>query len=685
MSKTRSAAYRQRKNRKKELKRQAAHRGRPFVAVDGEGITNKATGRHDYMLLCIGNEALYTGKPLTSVECLEFICMVAPSNDDALLTSFAFGYDVSMILRDLPAERLSRILMDTPFQANVSRYTYWKDFAIEYLQRNYLRVARTKRVFFRDASEAWPQVIPGTARTIYDSFGFFQGSFAATIADWKIGTQAERDMIGRMKENRSEFAAITSEIIAYCKMENRMLGELMTATREVCTELDIIPPAWSGAGKLAAALHDKHDTMRRGELAKSAPAGVLRSATAAYYGGRFEITCTGLLPPVHAYDINSAFPAAMLDLPCLECGKWKRVDKAELGRLERRGGLFVASVRFTHGTARKRLCGLPTRLKTGRLVFPSKGSGVYWSSELRSARKLGCRISYLHGWKFSPGCDHKPFAWVAELYRQRLALGKTTRGTMLKLGINALYGKLAQRVGNGAFANPIWAGLITATVRARLNEAIALAPDSIVMLATDAVFSFKPLDLPVSDRLGDWDVTRYPRLFVVQPGLYWGPEPTDGKKRKLKRRGVPLKFFEAIDPVTDERRTDTFERVWREYCESETAAVRLLSQAPPSVPLPMTLFVSVRLAMARRKLDTACQWVTAPRNISFDWRDKRAGLEWCAASNGPVTFCRHWSQTGPVVSLAYDAAGKLVASLDLDALELQDQPEWLDVGTPWKV
>ena len=63
---------------------------------------------------------------------------------------------------------------------------------------------------------------------------------------------------------------------------------------------------------------------------------------------------------------------------------------------------------------------------------------------------------------------------------------------------------LAQRIGKAAFANMIWAGLITAITRAKLNDAIALDPLNILMLATDALYSLQPLDLPLGDRLGQW-------------------------------------------------------------------------------------------------------------------------------------------------------------------------------------
>jgi hypothetical protein len=707
----RTDAWKARHNARKQEKRRLLSGSRPFVACDGEGITNRKTGRHEYRLLVIGAKALHTGRELTSIECLDFICSAAPGTDAALLTSFSFGYDVSMILRDLPAERLVRVLADHAYDPETpngeSRYTYWNGYAIDYLPRNYFRVARTKPALSSDGAY-YPRIVKGSARTVYDCFGLFQSSFSAATTDWKIGRARERDEIARMKDARSEFRRITKAVIRYCLLECRLLSELMAACRAVCQDVGIVPRTWNGAGKLAQALHDEHATLRRrpsrsdpGALCLEAitPPPVLGMARAAYYGGRFEIAATGSLPACHEADINSAYPAAMLELPCLTCGWWRRASASELPALEASGAVFVASLAFSHGAdaatiqgGRLHLCGLPTRTKQGRLVWPASGSGVYWSPEIRSARLLGAEIAYKGAaWVFEPGCDHQPFAWVSGLYETRLVLGKTTRGNMLKLAINSLYGKLAQRIGAAGYSNPVWAGLITALTRATLNRAIALDPASIVMVATDALISLRPLPLAFGRGLGQWDQTQHERLFIVQPGLYWGPPSVDsGGKRKLKRRGVPLKFFEAIDPGTGERRTEKFERHWREYAERCRSAAPGGFVTPPKVPLPMTSFVGLRLAAARTRgkpseerdaalKALACQWITSDRGISFDWSEKRGGkIVW----TGEAAF--HWPLPGPIASLAYTSEGALTESFDLDRLELDDQPDPVDLGIPWK-
>ena len=97
-------------------------------------------------------------------------------------------------------------------------------------------------------------------------------------------------------------------------------------------------------------------------------------------------------------------------------------------------------------------------------------------------------------------CSHgKPLAGLAELFQQRLRVGKSTpHGIGLKLTYNSAYGKFAQSIGTPVFANPVYASLITAGVRAMICDAIATHPnhtDDLLMIATDAVYNFLDVNL----------------------------------------------------------------------------------------------------------------------------------------------------------------------------------------------
>lgn len=671
--------------------------GRPFLGVDGEGAGTDRRGRQKYLYMRAGAyECWNRGKRLTTRQCLEFILNLPA---EPILVGFSFGYDVSMILCDLtepdrdypgrPADRLKWIFADKAQGPGHSRYTYWNDYGLEYLPRNYLRVCRIRRwVELNDKGEPEPRVerIEGTTRTIWEVFGLFQCSFLKAIDNFGIG-QEHREVIAANKKNRANFTRITQGIKDYCGLETIMLAALMERLRAACHASGIKPAQWSGAGKLAAYLHLKHKTITaealRGRLELKHglvdAADLLDHANRAYYGGRFETTRVGEVGPCYEYDINSAYPSALRSLPCLQHGTWQKVTPLWLANAPP-GALFCADVHFIHPKTNA-LCGLPVRGKEGFLAWPIEGNGTYWSTELRSAERLGARLTYKAGWRYVSHCTCRPFEWVDELYQARKALGKGTAGYPIKLGLNSLYGKLAQRIGNPRYGNFLWAGLITAHCRAMLNDAIRQAPDDIVMLATDALISKSRLALPEGTELGEWEAQRHDRLFIVQPGLYWSGHR---KKDKRKTRGGPVSVFA--------RHMHRFEKLWAKWCADHYRGHRQASRhgraisamrraEAPELRLKLHLFLGLRLAYAQGKPEQAGTWYDERRAYSFEWGRKRAMVRilW----ETPLCIRTYPRLGGPhVVSVPH---GKnLEAVRDFEALRarLDEQPDHVVMTPP---
>lgn len=675
MAKSNATRQREYRERTPWTERADAPQHKPFIGVDGEGSGKDSLGRQNYMLMCAGDMELYSGMPLSTLECLEFICSL-PSNDACILVGFSFGYDTTMILKDLPGERRERLFRPRVDGQGYSRYVYFHDFAVEYLPKNYLRVARTKKVIRND--QIIRQVIEGTSRTIYEVFGFYQKSFLNVLKQFSIG-QEHLDLIERNKSARASFDVMTDEVREYCKTECMLLAELMEKFRENCYAADIRPRQWSGAGKLAGALHGREKTFTRAQASSVIDPGLMNFAAEAYYGGRFEITRTGMIcEAVHEYDIRSAYPAAMLDLPCLEHGTWREVGAAELRSLHKSEELFIGSVHFKlkSGLNSKepgRVGGLPIRSKDGFIYWPMEGNGVYWSPEIRSAAWLGFDINYRRGYAYTKVCNCKPFEWVEGLYEYRRTIGSVGPGYPIKLGINALYGLLAQRVGNGKYANMVWAGLITSLTRSKLNEVAKISPGKICMMATDAIYSTEKLDLDIGEKLGQWEHVELPYMFIVQPGLYWS-------KKKHKVRGLPLKYFE------EPGRSQHFEKIWTNFREEALSALRPGLQSPIilSVKVPVTNFIGLKLAQSRGKPDTAGQWVENEREISFDWSNKRSAGNYEWSGDCVITAPR---AGGPkCVSLPHRdfvKSGK-PSELAQMRLEWEDQPDYIDLSPPWR-
>ena len=425
-----------RRNRRAEKARWKAGASlrRPFCGCDGEGAGSDEQGRQNYLLFRAGDRELYTGSHLKTAEILGFICD-HPAKD--IMVGFAFGYDVTMILRDLSEAQRERLFQPLVFSEGHSPYVWFKEFDIQYLPRNYLKVRRVKIERTADGKERRIP-IKGSQRTIYETFGFFQKSFLKCLYEFDIGTADQRETIARSKDRRgADDWSISQEERAYCDLECQFLAELMEKLRANCYAAGIRPHTWSGAGKLAAALHKKHDTPTGAVAMEHVPPEVIDLAQMAYYGGRFEITRTGFIDQeVWEYDIQSAYPAAMSNLPCLMHGRWECFGPGDNVLSDK--DLYVAAVSFSHGpNGLGCLYGLPIRSKEGHLYWPRQGNGIYWSCEIRSAEALGARCKISHGWRYIKSCDCKMFDWVEELFEYRKSIGKQGPGYPIKLGINS--------------------------------------------------------------------------------------------------------------------------------------------------------------------------------------------------------------------------------------------------------
>ena len=347
----------------------------------------------------------------------------------------------------------------------------------------------------------------------------------------------------------------------------------------------------------------------------------------AFYGGRFEVSRIGLIPgPVYAYDLRSAYPAAMRSLPCPLHTHW--THRSIVRRLPT-NKLYLARVVFEHPEGP--WCALPFR-RNGGLFWPFQGLGWYWSPEIEAAqRSLGAKITPLEAWIADSRCDCATYAWVADVFAQRQQLGSKTRGYPIKIALAALYGKLAQRSGHAPFHDAVDSGLITAITRAQLVEAVGHVPGTVVMIATDALYSTQPLPLAVGNGLGQWEMDVLPDLFIAQPGVYWSPtqekeradnSSADAVKSTVKSRGAPRS---AIGPAIP-RFHAAFETFFSHLASEEQRRLVLEERLIPSVPVPQRVFHGCRLADHRNDPTLAGQWKEVERRLSFEWMTKRDAM-----------------------------------------------------------
>lgn len=469
-----------------------------FIAVDGESFTDTS---HKYVLLASstadGESAYEFDKEgLSTVRCLEFL-LSHPKK--SVLVGFGWNYDVNMILRDLDNESLIRLW-------KLGHVTY-RGYTIEWIPSKIFTIKSRSRKC-----------------TVYDVFGFFQSSFIKALEAWGFGPQ---ESIEAMKSQRSTFdSQMKQTVIDYCLEECNQLSQLCMRLSEALSSVQLSVSSWIGAGAIAASLLSKEGISDHHASDQQFPDTVYDAIYGAYYGGRVEIFQQGIFPQVWDYDVSSAYPSESIKLPSLTNGKWSHSKSYDP---DAPYALWLCKWSIPDD---QMVMPFPYR-HSGSIFYPRQGEGWYHSAEVSAALTFVKGIKVIEGHVFHPDSDDKPFEFVPAIYHQRQALKKDGHAgeKVLKLGLNSLYGKLAQGQGYKGrppkFQSFLWAGMITAGCRARVIRMIAHNPDALVMVATDGVFFNEPIDVDTTGGLGGLDLTVMDDVFIAQPGIYQAT--VDGK------------------------------------------------------------------------------------------------------------------------------------------------------------
>ena len=548
----------------KSPRRSGAARGenREFIAWDGEGWTDHVCEdpercfnrsgkcKHHYYLFGASTGHYVSSESLSTENCFDTMLRVKKANPDAIHVAFSFKYDIDMIFRDLQPGAVRMLVRKNRM--------HWRGYYIEVLPGKWLQVARD-----------------GYTCRIYDLFSFFTTSFVKALKKWSVGTDEQRDRILKGKDLRGTFKLedLDRLVIPYWKEELALLVDLASTLRDVLYRAGIRPSRWHGPGAVADYLFNDNKSSQAMPDYESIPKGVLDAGQVAYAGGRFEAFKIGYYDgPIYSADINSAYPYAMSELPNMATGTWIHYDGMP-ETLSATVGLF--HVRFEYGDVAKRdiaYGGMPAAAhyrypKSGTVHFRYASPGVWVHApefaNLLVQFNLGLFkvFDVLEAWVYADD-GTRPFAWVKEIYEQRQEWKRAGNPAELaaKLGINSLYGKLAQRVG-GKEGKPKWhnlemAGHITSKCRAMLYEASWQMSDSLVAYQTDGIYATRPIDfLPngAGTDLGQWEVETYSGMLHLQSGVYWLRD-SDGNWLRPKTRGIPqqhMDFDKAFNSLVD--------------------------------------------------------------------------------------------------------------------------------------
>lgn len=621
-----------------------------FVAVDGEGIT--LPGEHRYVLFGVGDQQIEDPNGLHWTDVFEFL--YSQCKPHTAYVGFFLGYDFTQIIKTMPEDRAYMMLTSQGRALRQHKLAGKVPHPVESNGWQYDMLGM-KRLRIRPKDCDCPIPTCGCDfrpwQYICDVGPFFQASFLSVIdpSGWAEGTEivtAEEFELIKQGKDRRDVARLDDDMRSYNLLENDVLVRVMRTLDKGLRAIDIhLPPSkWFGPGQAAQAWLKGEDVPAKEAILKHVPMWFLEAARKSYYGGWFEIFMHGLIPgESHEYDINSAYPAIIADLPCLLHGEYTQGS----GLPEtKKGDLCIVYARLLSPCMpHNRLKGQPIgamlhRDTRGQILRPMATEGWFYWDELQAAqraktiKRLDNRgLQQVIEWVNYHPCDcPPPMRGIRDLYLKRLEVGKKTPlGKGAKLVYNSAYGKFAQSVGDPIFANPVYASRITSGCRTTILDAIATHPKGqshVAMVATDAVYFLSPHPgLRISTALGEWDYTSRTNLTLFKPGVYWDDETRrkilQGRDPTFKARG-----FKASDFAASIARVDSEYRSWTKSRSS--SIVQCSDWKWPSVRFATAFTMTTALQALRRHKWHLAGDVQSGAEFSqnADPSDKRCSIYW---------------------------------------------------------
>jgi hypothetical protein len=617
---------------------------RPFVALDGEGITYDKELPQAYVLLaCSTGQYIKNAaqEGLASQRCFEFLLRLRFENPRAIFLGFSIGYDAEMMMKDFSDEGLRKI--------HTYKVHRWKApdgtrYTIRYIPKKWFIVTgvyQGKQVTCR----------------IFDVWSFFGTGFVATLEE-HLPEVPEDDLehIIAGKNQRDNFTdeELESEVIPYCKLELKYSVDLMTRFRELLNQAGIYPKSWHGPGALASFLFELHGI--EAHMNRDLPDDILDASQYAFAAGRMEKFKTGRSgKPVYKHDLRSAYPAAMVRCPSLAGRAWKERSFDPKWQLFPKDIQDFGMYLITYQSPNERVAAnglrfpepLFKRSVQGYINFPADVTGWYWGPEVKAAMAVG-HVRVSAGWELDMTDMVYPFEWLKDMFAKRMewkAQGIAAQ-VGLKLGPNSLFGKTCQRTGWRKDGDKIpkwhqyeWAGFITSTTRAEVFRVANMAAEMgcLIGIETDAVLTDAPLPLVDNKQLGDWETEVYPDIIYLQTGQYFLKtdltEWSDDLERKGYQQdsegGIWKNKFRGFD-----RKTLTIGRVL-EFLESTSFDVMGEDKENVAITkLPSTRFVTSKGALHEHRMGEWRRWITKYKDLKILIDYKRTHLP------GACRMCR---------------------------------------------
>lgn len=365
--------------------------------------------------------------------------------------------------------------------------------------------------------------------TIYDVYSFFRPrTLQRSIKDF-LGLDVKY-----LHHNNFDFLDLAKGCIdldklkSHANLEADLVSRLVTElnNRLVCNGIKL--KSFYGTGAIASHLLSKSKARKQYNSyskKRQLPVEMSTSLRRATFGGRIEQIRIGTVENVRVYDINSAYPYAIKNLPIMlqkpfYVKDWQDIDFS----------FWQCDFDFTKAGLHIGL--LPYRDIGGRTRFPLKGRGVYWNPEIKFILEhypqcIEIDHGYIHIGERLEVCN-----LIDHFYNLRLKLKERNDpiGDVIKVGLSSISGKFFQQNGKGYYYNLFYAGYITSQTRAQILQAVKGFDRDIICFQTDAIHSAIDLNVPLSNQLGDFKKSEYEKVVYLDNGVY-----------QCYQNGIPVK------------------------------------------------------------------------------------------------------------------------------------------------
>lgn len=477
---------------------------------------------------------------------------------------------------------------------------------------------------------------------IHDTGSSFVGGLLDVIDKWKpLLTPEQKNVIewGKKARKSGFLDGSIDRVEAYseaeCIAHARCVRLLLNAIKD-SANIIIAPSSLFGSGSIAAQAFKYHkvptrkDTHTEEQPINGTPLDQIALLT--YFGGLIEGPVVGLVKgQTDEVDLNSAYPAQMIHLPCMKDGHGRWRKKRGDWRAHRPPEGSVGHVQASWCVDTPSTPPFVVRTAEGLVRQPLSGIKVWVTlAEFEVAKRHFGDDAQAHHtvwWEQQCECPN-PLAWLQQLYdkRQHIKHQMTTiedknadewqifksHEEAIKLIINSCYGKLAQqRPTLGRYTNLHYASHITGATRALVRKETwtrEAQGGTVVYQHTDSVLSINGTPQDGGSTLGAWKLEKQSTdLLIIQPGLaismgnlHINDEGQATIQGKAATRGC---------------RKNEFAKAAEQWITDAD-----LTQHPaqwPEIVIERTMMISRRMAQARGKPELAGSFLPQPLTITF--------------------------------------------------------------------